>query len=125
MVAGPLFIVVALIQAFIRRGFDLGRHPISLLPLGDLGWIQIANFVISGLLAVGFAVAIRRVLHPGRAGTWGPVLVGAFGAGLITAGILVADPSLGFRRALPTRSPPTPAGTPRGTGSASPWRSCR
>lgn len=48
VVAGPLFIVVALIQAFTRSGFDPVRHPLSLLSLGDLGWIQITNFVVGG-----------------------------------------------------------------------------
>jgi hypothetical protein len=49
IVAGPLFIAVTLIQAFTRTGFDLARHPLSLLSLGSLGWIQILNFVVSGI----------------------------------------------------------------------------
>jgi hypothetical protein len=69
VVAGPLFLVVALLQALTRDGFDLGRHPLSLLSLGELGWIQIANFVVAGLLSVASAVGMRRVLHPGRGGT--------------------------------------------------------
>jgi hypothetical protein len=43
IVAGPLFLAVALIQAFTRDGYDLSRHPISLLTLGELGWIQITG----------------------------------------------------------------------------------
>ena len=35
IVAGPLFLVVALVQALTRDGFDLSRHPISLLSLGS------------------------------------------------------------------------------------------
>ena len=60
IVAGPLFLVVALIQAFTRDGFDLSRHPISLLSLGELGWIQIANFIVTGGLYVACAVGLRR-----------------------------------------------------------------
>jgi hypothetical protein len=37
VVAGPLFIMVGLLQAFTREGFDLRRHPLSLLSNGDLG----------------------------------------------------------------------------------------
>jgi hypothetical protein len=37
VVAGPLFVVVATLEALTRRGYDLGRHPISLLSLGDFG----------------------------------------------------------------------------------------
>lgn len=102
-VAGPLFMLVVVIQILFRPGFDLGRHPISLLSLGDIGGIQIANFVISGLLIIAFAIGIRQVLHPGRGSIWGPFLVGMYGAGLIIAGVFVPDPSLGF-----------PPGTPEG-----------
>jgi hypothetical protein len=50
LVAGPLFIAASLTQAFTRKGFDLARHPISLLSLGAPGWVQIANFVVCGIL---------------------------------------------------------------------------
>jgi hypothetical membrane protein len=101
VVAGPLFILVAFIQALTRPGFDLRRHPLSLLSLGDLGWIQVSGFVIAGLLFVASAVGMRRVLHPGRGGTWGPWLVGVFGASLIAGGVFVPDPAFGF----PPRDP--------------------
>jgi hypothetical protein len=109
--AGPLFVVVALLQAFTRDGFDPKRHPISLLSLGDLGWIQIANFVIAGLLFIACAAAMRRVLHPGRAGTWGPLLIGSFGVSLIAGGVFLADPALGF-------PPGTPEGPPASMSAA-------
>src|SRR5258708_23866768 len=96
IVAGPLFIVVVLIQAFTRQGFDLVRLPLSLLSLGDLGWIQITNFVVDGLLAVAFAGCIRRQLHPGLGGTLGPGLVWIYGVGLIADRVLHPDPAFGF-----------------------------
>ena len=40
-------------------------------------------------------------MHPGRGGTWGPLLVGLYGLGLIGAGIFVADPALGFPPGTP------------------------
>jgi hypothetical protein len=104
-VAGLLFVVVALLQAFTREGFDLRRHPVSVLSNGDLGWIQISSFVANGLLFVAFAVGIRRALHGGRGGTWGPLLVSIVGGGMIAAGIFAADPADGF-------PPGTPAGRP-------------
>jgi hypothetical protein len=118
--AGPLFIVVGLLQMLSRDGFDPIRHPLSLLSLGELGWIQIANFVVAGLLIANFVVAgllfvasavgMRRVLHPGRGGTWGPLLIGVYGAGLIMGGVFVADPALGF-----------PPGTPEGIPDQFSW----
>ena len=105
VVAGPLFLAVLMIQAFTRDGFDLSRHPISLLSLGGLGWIQIANFVVTGALLVACAIGMRRVLRPGRSGTWAPRLVGAFGVGLIVAGVFTTDPGAGFPPGAPAVAP--------------------
>ena len=62
VVAGPLFVIVGLVQAVTRDGFDLTRHPLSLLSLGDRGWVQIANFIIAGVLMLLFAAGTRRSL---------------------------------------------------------------
>jgi hypothetical protein len=43
VVTGPLYIAVVLIQALTRDGFDLTRHPASLLSNGDVGWVQITS----------------------------------------------------------------------------------
>jgi Protein of unknown function (DUF998) len=87
IVAGPLFVIASLAQAFTRNGFDLGRHPISLLSLGSPGWVQIANFVVSGILYLAGAIGMRDALRSGRGSTWGPLLVGVTGVGLIVAGV--------------------------------------
>jgi hypothetical protein len=105
IVAGPVFLAAVLIQSFTRAGFDLRRHPLSLLSLGDLGWIQIANFVVTGGLYVACAIGMRRVLHPGRSGTWGPLLVGALGVGLIVGGVFVTDAGAGFPSGAPAGAP--------------------
>jgi hypothetical protein len=89
-------------QAFTRDGFEPGKHPISLLALGSGGWIQIANFVVTGAL---FVVAATGLQDQGR---WLPRFVGALGIGLILAGVFVTDPGAGF-----------PAGAPEGRGDLS------
>ena len=96
MIAGPLFLIVPLIEIFTRPGFDITRHAISMLSLGNLGWIQITTFILTGLLTVACAVGMRLALRGSRGGTWGPLLVGAFGVGMIAAGIFATDPGLGF-----------------------------
>lgn len=106
VVAGPFYVLVSLAQALTRDGFDLTRHEWSLLQNGDLGWIQVANLVLTGIMLVAFAVGLRRALVPGRGDRWAPALTGVFGAGLVAAGVLRADPALGF-----------PVGTPDGPGA--------
>lgn len=102
VVAGPLFTVAGLIQAFSRPGFDVRRHTLSLLENGDLGWIQVSTFLLTGLLFVACAVAMRGVLRGSRGGRALPLLIGVVGAGLIGAGFFRADPALGFPPGTPT-----------------------
>lgn len=108
VVAGPLYVGVTGVQALTREGFDLTRHPASLLANGGLGWIQTANLLLSGLMTVAAAIGIRRAVRAGRGRVWGPRLVALFGAGLMCGGIFRADPTLGF-----------PVGTPDEPGPVS------
>jgi hypothetical protein len=94
--AGPLFLAVVGLQDLTRAGVDPRRQPLSLLSLGDVGWVQIANFVTGGLLNLAFAVGLRRARLDGHRGLAGPVLIGAYGVGLLTAGVFVTDPARGF-----------------------------
>jgi hypothetical protein len=96
VVAGPLYVLVSVTEALTRDGFDLARHSWSLLSNGDLGWVHVANLVVTGLLTVAFAVGLRRVLRPGRGGTWVPRLIGVYGLSLVGAGVFRADPAMGF-----------------------------
>ena len=84
---GPLFFVVAFIQAVTRSGYDIRQNAISQLSLGDLGWIQIASFLLTGLLAVASAIGVRRMLKGQKGGAWGALLIGTFGLGLIIAAV--------------------------------------
>ncbi len=104
VIAGPLYIALGVIQMFIRPGFDPTRHDLSLMSNGALGWIQITNFVVTGLLVIAGAIGMRRVLRGSRGGTWGPLLIGVYGLGLIGAGIFTADPALGFPPGTPANA---------------------
>jgi hypothetical membrane protein len=96
ILAGPFYVVVSLSQALTREGFDLTKHAWSLLANGGLGWLQITNFVLTGLMIVAFAVGLHRTLRPGRGSTWAPRLIGAYGVSQVAAGVFRADPALGF-----------------------------
>ena len=106
-IAGPLLIVVGFAQIPLRAGFDWTRHPLSMLTLGEAGWVQVANFIVSGSLFVLAAVGIRGALKGSPAGTWGPILMAGIGVGLVMGGIFTADPGFGF-------PPGAPAGPPAG-----------
>ncbi len=94
---GPLlFIVVLLIEGATRPGYSAWHNYGSSLSLSDLGWMQIVNFLVCGLLILGFAVGLRQVLQTGRGSVWGPILIGVFSVALIVAGLFVTDPSLGY-----------------------------
>jgi Protein of unknown function (DUF998) len=108
VIAGPIYVVVVAAQAATRAGFDPTRHAASQLANGDLGWIQIANFVITGAMTIAAAVGVRRALGPGRLSAWASGLLGVYGAALVVAGVFRADPSDGF-----------PPGTPPGMGKVS------
>jgi Protein of unknown function (DUF998) len=108
--AGLVYVAVGIAQILTREGFDMRRHALSLLSNGDLGWIQIANFLCSGLLVIAGAAGVRRALHPGRGGTWLPILFAIYGLGLIGAGIFVADPGAGFPPGTPSSTTMTRSG---------------
>ncbi|WP_067174736.1 DUF998 domain-containing protein [Microtetraspora niveoalba] len=111
-VAAPLWAIVSLAQAATREGFDLIRHPLSALSNGSLGWLQIANFLVAGVLTVAGARGLRRAMHGTPGGRWAPRLVLVNGVGMIAAGIFVMDPADGF-----------PVGTPSGMPAALTWHS--
>ncbi len=108
VIAGPIYVIVAAAQAFSRAGFDPTRHAVSQLANGQLGWIQIANFLVAGAMTVAGAIGVGRALKPGRLASWAAALLSGYGIGLVAAGILRADPSDGF-----------PPGTPPGAGAMS------
>jgi hypothetical protein len=111
-VAAPLWAAVSLAQAATRAGFDLTRHPLSVLSNGSLGWLQITNFLVAGALTMAGAVGLRRALRGTPGGTWAPRLVFVNGLGMAAAGVLVMDPADGF-----------PPGTPAGMPATMSWHS--
>jgi len=99
--AGPFFSIVWFIQGLTRSGYDPMRYAISSLSVGELGWIQMANFLITGSLLLAFAVALRQILHGPSGSVWGPLLIGLAGVGLIGAGLFVTDPLNGYPPGTP------------------------
>jgi Protein of unknown function (DUF998) len=101
VLAGAVFEASVLIQGLTRRGFRLAHHDASLLSNGPLGWIQIATFLVAGAMTIACAAGMRRALAGCPGGAWGPRLVAVYGAALMAAGLLRADPADGFGPGAP------------------------
>jgi Protein of unknown function (DUF998) len=102
VIAGPLFVLVFLIEGAMTPDYDPLRHPVSSLALGRFGWTQTLSFIVVGLLTLAFAVGLVRLR--GARQKVGGTLVGIWGVGLIGAGAFLTDPVSGY----PPGTPPTP-----------------
>jgi hypothetical protein len=105
VLAGPVNLALYAAQALTREGYDPTRHPMSLLALGGSGWVQVLNFVLTGALYLACAAGLRRALRDGPGRVWGPRLIGAFGAGMVVAGVFTTDPGAGFPAGAPAGAP--------------------
>lgn len=89
------FVLVYTIAGFLAPGYSAMREVISFLELGPTGWIQILNFILTGLLFVLFAWGVRLGMRPWRASGWlvvMTVMIALSGVGLIMAGLFPPDP---------------------------------
>ncbi len=91
-----LFVVVLFIEGATRPGYNAWLRFGSELSLSDQGWMQVANFIVSGLLIVLGAIGLARALRTGPGSTLGPILVSVFGFSLVSAGIFTMDPRPGY-----------------------------
>ena len=91
-VAGPFFCALVVGQALTRKGFKLTHHPLSLLAVGEGGWVQTANFVFGGLAVAAAGLGLsRRAERPFLA--W---LLAIYGLGMIVAAAFPSPPSMNF-----------------------------
>jgi hypothetical protein len=90
-IAGPFFIVVFLIEGAPRNRYDPLREAVSALAIGPRGWVQQANFIVTGALMFAYAFGLSSALRAYGGSFWAPLLVGIYALGLIGAGIFVTD----------------------------------
>lgn len=104
MIGPAMFALIIVVLTLVQYDFmvELGWHPIrssdvpwpSGLALGPLGWVQVANFVLFGLMLVAFAVGLHRgVARGGRGSSVGPALLVLAGAAMVLAGFKT-DPDI-------------------------------
>ena len=103
VVVGPFYLIIGFLQGLLRPGFSFARHPLSVLVNGDYGWVQSANFALSGLMVIAAAFGMGRILGPGMRAT--PWTLGAYGACIALSAMLPADPVDGFPLGTPIGPP--------------------
>ena len=105
MWAGPVFTATFLAEGAVRDGYRPLRLPVSSLALGPRGWIQTANFAVTGAAFLAAAAGLRLAGDRPADSRTGPAMVAAAGAGLIGAAAFRTDPVGGY----PPGTPDTPA----------------
>lgn len=110
--AGPVFSIVWFITGFTRANYDPMRHPISALALGESGWTQVANFLITGLLALALAYALQKALQSHGASKWVFIWIGLVAIGFLGTGFFATDPLNDYPPGTPAMLiPPTVIGS--------------
>src|SRR5690349_4803291 len=106
-VGPPLFILAFLVEGATRSAYRPWHMAVSSLSDGPFGWTQKANFFVCGVSSVCFALGLKRSLRSGKGATWGPILLGTFGLGLVGAGVFTTDPGLGYPPGAVTPATPS------------------
>ena len=73
MVGPALFVGIFMLEGWLRPGYNPLSTYVSALSLGSRGWIQIANFIVLGILLLIFSFAVRSEFPAGKAsrgGAW-------------------------------------------------------
>jgi len=93
IIAPILFTILVIVESLLRPGYSQIFNDISDLGLGPYSIIQNINFIVFGLLSIGFAIGLGANLkyRAGKAAKW---LVIVFGLCIILAGVtLFSAPS--------------------------------
>jgi hypothetical protein len=108
-VVGPIVFVVAdLVQATTRPHYDPILQFVSVLSLGDGGWVQAGNFTASGLLIGGFGIGLLRISDdPSRRLIGWLVVLSGFAFAF--SGLFSTDPQWGYPMWIPAEVAANPS----------------
>jgi hypothetical protein len=113
VVAGPFYVAASLAEALTRYGFSLAHNDWSLLANGALGWVHVLVLVLTGLMVAAAAAGVVRQRRAERVNAASGWFLCVYAAGLVGAGLFIADPADGF----PVGTPPGPTVTPSWHGA--------
>jgi hypothetical protein len=92
-IAPLLFVGTFMAEGFLRSGYNPARMYISALSLGPRGWIQVANFIVLGLLLLVFTRGLPGELKVGKGSKAGPILLTVLALLFLISGPFVMDPT--------------------------------
>jgi hypothetical protein len=93
VIAPTLFVTIFTLEGWLRPGYAPLSMFVSALSLGSRGWIQIANFVVFGLLLLVFTRAVAAEFQSGKAARDGVVLLSIIAICYLLSGPFVMDPA--------------------------------
>jgi hypothetical membrane protein len=85
LVAPILFTGLVIVQGVRQPDYSHVALPISALAAWPLGWVQVVNFCVTGVLCIVFARGLHQAVMPARRNIGAQLLV-LTGLGLIAAG---------------------------------------
>jgi hypothetical membrane protein len=92
-IIGPvLFVAVFTIEGWLRPGYEPLKMYVSALSLGPRGWIQMANFILLGLLLLVFTIGVAAEFRDGKASRGGLILLAIIAVLFIVSGPFRMDP---------------------------------
>jgi hypothetical protein len=93
MTASVLFVAVFTVEGWRRAGYSPLSMFVSELSLGPAGWVQIANFLVTGALVAVFGRGLATYARHGGTSRAGSVLLQLIGLSLMVSGPFTTDPS--------------------------------
>ena len=88
-----IFVGVFMVEGAVRNGYDPKSMYISTLSLGNRGWIQIANFLVLGLLLFIFTLGLSKEFPTGKASRGGIISLYIISVLFFISGPFVMDPA--------------------------------
>jgi hypothetical protein len=93
ILAPIIFVGVFTIEGILRSGYDPMSMYISALSLGDRGWIQIANFLLLGLLLFVFTFGLSKEFRSAKVSRAGIITLYVISGLFLISGLFVMDPA--------------------------------
>lgn len=86
-----IFVTVFSLEGAFRPGYEPARMYISALSLGSRGWVQIANFIVFGLLLFVFSLGVSKEIRSGKASRGGIIALYVLSLLFFVSGPFVMD----------------------------------